>query len=296
MSDRVERLMAVARAWLDRWRWTRITRAAVVGFVSHEGLQYAGSMAYFSVLSIVNLLVLGVVVTSTAVGEEAARQFIIDRVTSGSPIDATLIGDLIDNALASRGGVTVLGVVLVTWGALGAFGALSGGIGKVFQDAAPRRPFWQDRLIGLMLLVAAGALGLGSVVFGIVTDVVARLAKPVAGAGPGDLLLSAVGLVLPMLTVFAAFFVVYRIVPNRRLTAAEIWPGALVATALWTALRIGFTFYATRIARYDSVFGPIAAGISLLVFLYFSSVIVLVGAEVTRASALEDEQRTTAIE
>ena len=127
-------------------------------------------------------------------------------------------------------------------------------------------------------------------------DVVARLAKPVAGAGPGDLLLSALGLVLPTLTVFAAFFVVYRIVPNRRLTAAEIWPGALVATALWTALRIGFTFYATRIARYDSVFGPIAAGISLLVFLYFSSVIVLVGAEVTRASALEDEQRTSAIE
>jgi membrane protein len=190
----------------------------------------------------------------------------------------------------------VLGLVLVTWGALGAFSALSGGIGKVFQDAAPRRPVWQDRLIGLMLLVAAGALGLGSVVFGIITDVVARLAKPVAGAAPSDLLLGAVGLVLPMLTVFAAFFLVYRIVPNRRLTAAEIWPGALVATALWTALRIGFTFYATRIARYDSVFGPIAAGISLLVFLYFSSVIVLVGAEVTRASALEDEQTTTAIE
>jgi membrane protein len=296
MSERVERLMGAARAWLDRWRWTRITRAAVFGFVSHEGLQYAGSMAYFSVLSIVNLFVLGVVVTSVAVGEAAARQFIIDRVTSGSPIDPTLVGDLIDHALASRGGITVLGLVLVTWGALGAFAALSGGIGKVFQDAAPRRPFWQDRLIGLLLLVTAGALGLGSVVIGIATDILARLARPVAGAGPGDLLLGAVGVVLPMVTVFAAFFVIYRVVPNRRLTAAEIWPGALVATVLWTALRLGFTVYATRIARYDSVFGPIAAGISLLVFLYFSSVIVLVGAEVTRASALEDEQRTTAIE
>jgi membrane protein len=69
-----------------------------------------------------------------------------------------------------------------------------------------------------------------------------------------------------------------------------------VATVLWTALRIGFTFYATRIARYDSVFGPIAAGISLLVFLYFSSVVVLLGAEVTRAGALEDEAATLAIE
>jgi membrane protein len=296
MSERVQRLMAVARAWLDRWRWTRITRAAIVGFVEHEGLQYAGSMAYFSVLSIVNLLVLGVVATSLVVGEEAARTFIIDRVTSSSPIDPALVGDLIDHAIASRGGITVLGLVLVTWGALGTFGALNGGIGKVFQDVAPRRPYWQDRLIGLVLLGTAGALGLGSVVIGIVTDMVARLAKPVAGAGPSDLLLGGVGLVLPLVTVFAAFFVVYRVVPNRRLTATQIWPGALVATVLWTALRLGFTVYTTRIARYDSVFGPIAAGISLLVFLYFSSVIVLVGAEVTRASALEAEQRSVAIE
>jgi membrane protein len=291
-----ERIMAAAGAWVDRWRWTRITRAAALGFLSHDGLQYAGAMAYFSVLSVVNLLVLGVVAASVAVGEAAARRFIVDWVTSGSPIDPTLVGDLIDSAIAGRGGITLLGVVLVAWGALGAFGALSGGIARVFFEAAPRRPFWQDRLIALLLLVTAGALAVGSVVIGIATDLLARLATPLTGSGLVDLLLGVVGLVLPAVTVFAAFFVVYRVVPNRRLSAAEIWPGALVATVLWTALRIGFTFYATRIARYDSVFGPIAAGISLLVFLYFSSVVVLLGAEVTRAGALDDEAETLAIE
>jgi membrane protein len=84
--------------------------------------------------------------------------------------------------------------------------------------------------------------------------------------------------------------VLYRIVPNRPVTLREVWPGALVAAMLWTVLRIGFTFYATNIARYDSAFGPISAGISLLVFLYFASLVLLFGAEVARANVLEDDE------
>jgi hypothetical protein len=61
-----------------------------------------------------------------------------------------------------------------------------------------------------------------------------------------------------------------------------------VATVLWTVLRVGFTWYATSVANYDSAFGPISAAISLLVFLYFASVIVLLGAEVARASVLDN--------
>jgi uncharacterized BrkB/YihY/UPF0761 family membrane protein len=60
-------------------------------------------------------------------------------------------------------------------------------------------------------------------------------------------------------------------------------------------LRIGFVYYATRVAKYDTVFGPIGTAISLLVFLYFSSVVLLLGAEVSRASAqeLDPERRPT---
>jgi membrane protein len=83
--------------------------------------------------------------------------------------------------------------------------------------------------------------------------------------------------------------VLYRVVPNRPVTLGEVWPGAVAATLLWTVLRFGFTWYATSIANYDTAFGPISAGISLLVFLYFASVIVLLGAEVARANVLEDQ-------
>ena len=47
--------------WLDEHRSTRVARGAVVGFIAHDVLQYAGAMAYFAVLSMVNLFILGVV-------------------------------------------------------------------------------------------------------------------------------------------------------------------------------------------------------------------------------------------
>jgi membrane protein len=99
--------------------------------------------------------------------------------------------------------------------------------------------------------------------------------------------LSLIGLLVPLLLVFLALLVLYRVTPNRHLTLAMVWPGALVGAILWTILRVGFTYYATHIAKYDSAFGPISTGISLLVFLYFASVVLLMGAEVARANAIE---------
>ncbi len=81
--------------------------------------------------------------------------------------------------------------------------------------------------------------------------------------------------------------------PNRPVTWGEVLPGALVAAILWTVLRFGFTWYATSVANYESAFGPISTGITLLVFLYFASIIVLLGAEFARASALDDETAPT---
>ena len=59
--------------WIEEHRSTRIIRGAVTGFMAHDVLQYAGAMAYFAVLSIVNLFVLGVVVASFVIGGGAAR-------------------------------------------------------------------------------------------------------------------------------------------------------------------------------------------------------------------------------
>jgi membrane protein len=246
-------------------------------------------MAYFAMLSMFQLLVLGVVVLSYIVGEGDARRFVVDQVQAGSPIDAETVGAVIDAVIESRGGVSLFGVVFLVWGALGIFSAMNKGISRAFAAGRPR-PFLQDQLLGLTLMAITGVLGVASIAIGIVTGIIQAAAGDAASAVPGgEAALGAIGFVLPLVLIFVAFVVLYRIVPNRPVTIHEVWPGAVVAAVLWTVLRIGFTWYATSIARYDTAFGPISAGVSLLVFLYFASLVVLFGAEVARANVLETE-------
>jgi len=289
MIDRLKRLGAAVDGWLVRHRWTRVLRQAAIGFVQHEALQYAGSMAYFSILSVFQVLVLGVVALSYFLGEGEARQFVIDQIRAGSPLNAETIGGVIDAIIASRAGISLFGLIFLIWGALGIFSAINQGVARAFAVTTPR-PFWQDKLIGLLLMAVTGLLGVASVVIGIVTGILQSATADVLARVPGGYLaLSLIGFLTPMLLIFVAFLALYRLVPNRPVTFGEALPGAIAATLLWTLLRIGFTYYATEIARYDTAFGPISAGISLLVFLYFASVIVLLGAEVARANLMESE-------
>jgi membrane protein len=216
-------------------------------------------------------------------------------VAKALPLDAGDVANLLDRAVEARGGVTIIGLVLLTWSALGVFGALSGGISRVFTGT-PHRPFWKERAIGLVLLAATGVLALASVGLGLLTEIIgesisSRLTIPGTSA-----VFATLAFLIPVVLVFVAFVFVYRVVPSRPLPIADAAAGALVATILWTVLRIGFTLYATRIANYDTVFGPLGTAISLLVFLYFSSVVLLLGAEVARASAQELKPHAGAVE
>jgi membrane protein len=289
MVSRIRRAVTRLDAWSMRHGLTRISRRAIAGFLAHEALTYAGSMAYFGVLSIFQLLVLGVVVGSFVLGEGEALEFVVEQVEAGSPIDPGVVRGVIDAVIESRGSMTIIGFGFLAWGALGLFSALSTGISRAFENAPPR-PFLQDKLVGLLLMGLTGALALASLAIGIVTGILQQAARNVlAGIPGGGTALWLIGLIVPILLIFVAFWVIYRVVPNRPVTWREVLPGAIVAALLWTVLRFGFTWYATSVANYDSAFGPISTGVTLLVFLYFASVIVLLGAEFARASALEDE-------
>lgn len=277
-------------------RWTRVVRSSIEGFLEHEGLQYAGSMSYFAVLSLFQLIVLAVVVLSFFLGEGPAREMVIDIVDQGSPLNAETVGQIIDGAIAARGTMTLISFAFLVWAALGIFSALSNGIGRAFAQA-PVRGFVHQQILGLTLMALTGVLVLASFGIGILTGILQRLAERAPLDLPiGEFGIQLIGLVVPVVLIFATLWTIYRIVPNRPVGWRVVLPGAIVGTILWTILRFGFTWYATAIARYDSFYGPLSAGISLLVFLYFASCVVLIGAEVARANALSGESPIRAVE
>lgn len=289
MIDRLKGWLRGVDQWTMRHAPTRISRRAIKGFLDHEALQYAGSMAYFAVLSLFQLLALAIVVGSFIIGQGEARDFVVEQVSAGSPIDAATVEGVIDATIESRGAVTIISFAFLLWSALGVFSALSNGISRAFENA-PKRPFWKDKLVGLLLMALTGLLVLASLVIGIVTGILQRAAEDLLANLPGGgTVVWLIGALVPILLIFLAFWLIYKIVPNRPTGWMEVLPGAIAAAVLWTVLRFGFTWYATSIANYDTAFGPISTAVTLLVFLYFASVIVLLGAEYARASVVDDE-------
>ena len=286
--DTVKSWLSGVDAWLKDHHWTRVGRRAALAFMDHNALQFAGAMAYFGVLSVFQLLVLGVVVFSLFVGQGEARQFIVEQVQTATPLSPDVVTGVIDSIIESRGGITIISFIFLLWGALGVFAALSTGIGRAFESA-PQRPFIKDKLLGLFLMATTGILAVASVLIGIATGIAQQLATDVAPWLPAAPIIAAVGFVVPILLIFLVFWVIYRVVPNRDVGWMEVLPGAVVAAILWSALRALFTWYATSVANYDNAFGPISTGVTLLVFLYFASIIVLIGAEVARANVVDDE-------
>lgn len=290
MGERWQRFLGAVDAWAAQRPSTRIARRALGGFLLHDGADVASSMAYFAVLSLFQVLVLGVIAFSLIVGEGEAQRLVIGRIERALPLEPGTVGTIVEGIIESRGGVTIVSVALLAWGAIGFFGSLSTGVGRAFATST-RRPFWQDKLIGLLLLGGAGLLTLGSIGIGLAKGIAARLASRIPDGGrSGALLVDLIGLLLPILLVLVALLVIYRVVPNRRVTFRQVLPGAIVAALLFTALRAGFTWYATDVARYESFFGPISTVISLLVFLHLASMVVLLGAEIARANVLEDDE------
>ncbi|MBV9742801.1 MAG: YihY/virulence factor BrkB family protein, partial [Acidobacteriia bacterium] len=71
----------------------------------------------------------------------------------------------------------------------------------------------------------------------------------------------------------------YYFGPNRKQQWRYVWPGAILATALWMAATAGFGWYVRHIGRYNVMYGSIGAGIALLVWMYLMSAIALIGCE-----------------
>lgn len=289
--QRLERLIRSLDAWAAEHAWSRVLRDAIVGFFEHDTLQYAGSMAYFAMLSVFQVIILAVVVLTTLFGEGEARELILQRIeTSGVPIDPQIIEDIFDATLQSRGSLTLIGIGFLVFGALGLFASLSRGVGRVF-DAAPPDLFAWDMVRGTLLMLVAGGLAVASVAIGFVADLLQRFASDALAEIPGaEMVVILVGALVPLLLTFVAFWVIYRLVPTAKVHPVDAMVGALLATFLSTILRIGFTVYTTYFVNPVSPLGAVSTAITLLIFLYFGSLVVLAGAELAHATGEERRQ------
>lgn len=204
--------------------------------------------------------------TVSAFVPEAAAEIIIGQATA-----------VAGSAEGGLGLAAVVGFGLALWSASAGVGSLMEGINVAYDEAEERGMvrLYATRLILTLFLVVGMVAGLAS------TVVLPSILQLIALGPTTELLIGlARWAVLLALTVLG-LGLLYRYAPSRR-PARWRWltPGAVLATVLWIAASAAFAVYVQNFGSYQETFGALAGVVILLMWLWLSAVLVLVGAEV----------------
>jgi membrane protein len=255
----------------------------------------AAGVAFYGFLALVPLL--GAAILSY--GLIADPQAIVRHVTSLSEVlpkeAASLIGDQLLNIEQTSGEKKGLGLFFAL--ALALFGARNGAASiitalNIAYEEEEQRGFIWVNVLALIITIGAVAIGIVAVIaiasLGHLEDLLPWLPGPALVLGK---LLSYVVLVLAGAGGAATL---YRFAPSRH-TAKWVWltPGSVMAGILWLAMTTGFGVYVANFTDYGATYGSLAAVIVLLTWLYLSSYVLVLGAELNSELERQTNAATT---
>ncbi|WP_267640066.1 YihY/virulence factor BrkB family protein [Haloarchaeobius amylolyticus] len=229
----------------------------------------AGSIAYSAFVSLVPLLLFFFLAVSVFGAPELQQRIVEVTTSSVSPSVGGVIEVMLeqqnDAGTGSTVGASIIGVLTLVWGAIKVFRGIDTAFSEVYETTA-RESFVGQVKKSLLMLVT---LTLGVVAMVGATSVVAFFS-----------FVPFVGVVVPLVLVVGlvvAFFPMYYLFPDVDLEPRAVLPGTVVAAVGWTVLQVLFQIYAS-LSGED---GNLVASILLLVtWLYFSGVVLLLGAVV----------------
>jgi membrane protein len=244
----------------------------------------AAEMAYNSMLALFPAIL--TVLTAIGLFKPLQRTFqnLASRVSEVAPIEALqLIEDFAREISTSRNsGLFSLSFVIALWASSGALSAAMTALDQIHQvPIAKVRPFWKAKLISLGLTIGTILLMILASTLVFVGDLIIRAVASQTGALEPGLLIIWQLLILPLALgmMSVAFAFVYRFGPSRWNPGQPILPGAVLAAVSWAIISGGFRLYVSHFGNYNRAYGAVGAVIVLLLWLYMTSLVMLMGDE-----------------
>lgn len=236
----------------------------------------AGALTYFGLLAIFPFLLFLVSLASVIIQPQQAEA-LIDQLSGVAPNQAMTI---IEDRLRALGEGQSVGLLSV--GILGALWAASGGVAALIRalnvtyDVEESRPFWKVRGIAILFVLGGGVLG--------ILATLAILAVPaIANALGGGAMATVINwLRIPVAAaiVMLVWAVAYYALPDVKQKFKFITPGSVIGVIVWMAASLGFSFYVSNFGNYDATYGSLGGIIVLLLWMWISSQVLLLGAEI----------------
>jgi membrane protein len=286
-----------ASSWPSRWQRTRkIILETVSNWDKDNVSRLAAALSCYAILATAPLGILSVAIAGAVFGEAAVRGQIATEIGSIVGAEtARAIETIIRNARSPGAGVwsTVFGVVVLLFGASGVFVELRSAMNEIWKVNSKEErvvtAFVRNRAVSFVMVLAVSTLLLVSLLLSAALTVVESCFE---GYLPGTQLVWQVANALGSLVLTTAIFaVVFRLLPDISVPWKEVWPGAFLTGLLFAFGKLLLGIYIGH-SSVASSFGVTGSIVAVVIWVYYSSQIVFVGAEFTVAYSHRNRPRT----
>ncbi len=271
--------------------WWSITREAVKLWLDSNAFSHAGALAFYTLFSLAPVVIIAVSVIGIVMGEQAAQGHIVAQLQDVMGREAArAVEQAVARSRIEESGLlpTLLGVAALLAGATTVFGQMQSSLNAIWGVAArPNRnnlfALAKNRLLSLTIVLAIGFVLLVSLLLGVVLRAVLEFTDRFVPAIAA--LLSGGEVLVSLLTASLLFGAVFKVLPDVVLHWRDVVVGALVTAVLFSVGRWGIAAYLAHTAT-ASTFGAAGSVVLILLWVYYSSLILLFGAAFTKAHLL----------
>jgi len=275
---------------MDYGRAWRLARRAVEAWIEDYAPSMGAALSYYALFSIAPLLLIVIGVAGFFFGDEAVRGEIFGQLAALiGPEGARAVEGLVASARKPESGVLamVVGTALLVTGASTVFGELQNALDRIWR--APAR----EASKGWWKLIRARVLSFGmilAIAFLLMVSLVLSAVVSALGRWWG---LHVLDLALSFALTTMLFALIYKVIPRVRIAWRDVWVGAAVTAALFAIGKWLIGLYIGKSSA-ASAFGAAGSLVVLMLWVYYSAQIFLLGAEFTRMYAEEHGSRSTA--
>lgn len=262
------------------------------GFIDDKVLKLSASLAYYTVFSIGPMIIVVIYVAGLIYGREAAQGTIFEQIKGLVGANAALqIQDMIKNAAFSNQGsfAFTVGIITLIIGATGVFAEVQDSVNQIWNLKPKPKKGWlkilTDRLLSFSVIISLGFILLVSL---LVNGIIELLMEKLQTRFPNVavVVIYIVNLLITFLVISTLFGVIFKVLPDAIIKWKDVMVGSMVTAVLFMLGKFAITFYIGK-SDVGTTYGAAGSLVVLLLWVYYSSVILYFGAEFTKAFAIK---------
>jgi membrane protein len=276
-----------------------LVKQSVSAWSDDRASSMGAALSYYALFSIAPLLVIAIAIAGLVFGADAVRGAVFAQLSDLMGADgAKAIQEMLAHAShPATGALATLGsAVMLLFGASTVFGELQNSLDAIWHAPVPRneKSWWRlirARLLSFGMVLAFGFLIMLSLLLSTALAALGKWWAPVFGGY--EALAHVFDLAVSFVSITVAFAMIYKFIPRTPVRWRDVWIGAAVTSFLFAVGKLAIGLYLGK-SSVGSAFGAFGSLVVVMVWVYYSAQIFLLGAEFTRIYAREYGSRRKA--